>query len=96
MNARDKIKAENQDAIARQPVYAGKQKAIEEAIKANKKPGKNYEIWKEPNDLGGRYVVAEAEALEALYREGYKRVLGTSEIVDLGREGPSIDQIEEV
>ncbi len=78
--------------IEKQPVFDSRDAAIKAAIQANKKLAVN-EVWQEPN--GGRYVVAAPEALETLYREKYKRILDSGELVDIER-GEHIDEVEEV
>lgn len=80
--------------IKKQPVYDSKDAAVKAAIKANKKLAVN-EVWQEPKERGGRYVVAAPEAFEALYREKYKRIFDSGELVDIER-GEHIDEIEEV
>lgn len=85
----------NKSVIAKQPVYDSKDEAIKAAIQANKKPGAVNEVWKEPKDKGGRYVVASSQAFEALHREKYKRVLDDCMLADIER-GEHIDEIDEV
>ena len=82
------------DKIGKQPVFDSKDKAVQAAIQANK-DGQTREVWEEPQNRGGRFVAAEPSAFETLYREGYKRVYGHSEIVDMFR-GDHIDKIKEV
>lgn len=90
------IRDEINKIIQKQPVFDNKDKAIQAAIEAHKKPGDGiYEVWQEPPDRGGRYVVAESPAFEILYREKYKRILDTFTIADIER-GDHIDEIEEV
>lgn len=79
--------------VAKQPVYDSKDEAVKAAIQANKKPPNVYEVWQQPN--GGKYVVAAPEALEALYRAKYKRILDPAALADIER-GDHIDEIEEV
>lgn len=71
--------------IDKQPVFDSKEAAVEAAIKANKKPGAVYEVWQEPENRGGRYVVASCEAFEVLYREKYKRILDDCMLADIER-----------
>lgn len=80
--------------IAKQPVFDSKDAAIKAAIKANAKM-KVHEVWQEPKERGGRYVVAEPQAFEVLYREKYKRVLDSAAVTDIER-GEDTDEIEEV
>ena len=75
------------------PVFTGKDEAIQAAIKANKKSGV-YEVWKEPKERGGRFVVAESQAFETLYREKYTQVLDSGRLADIER-GDHVDEIEE-
>ena len=82
------------DLIAKQPVFDTRDKAIQAAIKANEKL-KVHEVWKEPKERGGRFVVAAPEAFETLYRENYKQVLDSAQITDIERDG-NTDEIEEV
>lgn len=79
--------------IAKQPVFDSKGKAIQAAIQANKKL-KIHEVWKEPKERGGRYVVAAPEAFEALYREKYTQILDSTQIADIERSDDT-DEIEE-
>lgn len=85
------------NVIAKQPTFDSKNEAIQAAIKANAKL-KVHEVWQEPKDRGGRYVVAEPQAFETLYREKYERVLDAAAITDIerGERGDDIDEIEEV
>lgn len=78
--------------VAKQPVYDSKDAAVKAAIQANKKQ-KVFEVWQQPD--GGKYVVAAPEALEALYRAKYKRILSSTALADIER-GEHIDEIEEV
>lgn len=80
--------------IEKLPVFDNKDAAIKAAIQANKKLAVN-EVWKEPKARGGRYVVAEPQAFETIYREKYTRVLDSGRLVDIER-GDHIDDIEEV
>lgn len=81
-----------ESVIANLPTFDSKEKAVQAAIKANKKLTV-HEVWKEPN--GNKYIVATPEALEALTREKYKCVLDATEIADIER-GDHIDDIDEV
>lgn len=76
------------------PTFDGKDAAIHAAIKANKDMAVN-EVWKEPADRGGKYVVAAPEAFEALYNEKYERILDAGALCDIER-GEHTDEIEEV
>lgn len=78
--------------VEKQPVYDSKEAAVKAAIQENEKPNV-CEVWQEPNN--GKYVVAAPEALEALYRAKYKRVLDSTALADIKR-GDHIDEIEEV
>lgn len=78
--------------VAKQPVYDSKDEAVKAAIQANEKQ-KVFEVWQQPD--GGKYVVAAPEALEALYRAKYKRILDPAALADIER-GEHIDEIEEV
>lgn len=71
--------------IDKQPVFDSKEAAVEAAIKANKKPGAIYEVWQEPENRGGRYIVAAPEAREVLYRAKYKQIYNSSVIEDIKR-----------
>lgn len=78
-----------------QPVYENKNAAIQAAIEAEEKyKNKVFEVWKEPDNIGGRYVVASSKAFEALYRGGYKQVVSTLMLTHISR-GEHIDEIEE-
>lgn len=68
--------------IENQPAFDSKEKAVQAAIKANEEMAVN-EVWKDLKSE--RYIVAAPEAFEALYREKYKRVLGSAELVDIER-----------
>lgn len=81
--------------IKKQPVYGSKDEAVKAAIQANKNPKEVYEVWKEPKERGGRYVVAESKAFETLGREKYTKILDSSRLADIER-GEHIDDIEEV
>lgn len=78
-----------ESVIAKQPVFDSKKEAIEAAIKNQEL----CEVWQEPN--GGKYVVAEPEAYEALHRAKYKKILDAVTLADIER-GEHIDDIEEV
>lgn len=82
------------DLIGKLPVFDSQDKAIQAAIQANKKL-KIHEVWQEPKERGGRYVVAAPEAFETLYREKYKQVLDSGQITDIER-GEDAEDIEEV
>lgn len=79
--------------IGKLPVFEDKDAAIKAAIEANQKQC-IHDIWKEPADRGGRFVVADPQAFEALYREKYERVLTAAAIGDIER-GENIDEIED-
>ena len=76
-------------------VFDSKEAAVEAAIKANKKPGAVFEVWKEPKSRGGKFVVASSEALEVLYREKYERILDDCMLADIER-GEHVEDIEEL
>lgn len=76
------------------PVFDSKDEAVKAAIQANKKMAV-YEVWKEPKERGGKFVIAEPKDFEVLYREKYTQVLDSSRLVDIER-GEHIDDIEEV
>lgn len=80
--------------IAKLPVFDSKDAAIKAAIKANAKLNV-HEVWQEPKNRGGRYVVAEPKAFEVLYREKYNRILDSAEVTDIERD-KRYDDIEEV
>ena len=79
--------------IKKQPVFDSKDAAIKAAIKNNKKFAVN-EVWQEPKERGGRYVVAAPESFETLYREGYKRILEPEDLDEI-ECGEHIAEIEE-
>lgn len=76
--------------IDKLPVFDDKDAAIKAAIKANQKQC-IHDIWKEP---GGRFVVADPQAFETLFRLKYKRVLSAAMITDIER-GNHIDEIDD-
>lgn len=75
------------------PVFTSKDEAVQAAIRANEKLTVN-EVWKEPNERGGKYVVAGPQAFETLYREKYTQVLDSGRLADIER-GDHVDEIEE-
>lgn len=85
------------DLIGKLPVFESKEEAVKAAIQANKKL-KIHEVWKEPKERGGRYVVAAPEAFEVLYREKYKQVLDAGRITDIerGEDAEDIEEVEDV
>lgn len=79
--------------IRKQPVFDSKDKAIRAALQANRK-GDVKEVFQEPANRGGRYLVAAPEAFEALVDMKYKRVADACMLADIQR-GDHIDDIEE-
>lgn len=83
------------DVVSKQPVFDDKDKAIQAAIQKNKEGNNLCEIWKEPKERGGRFVVAEWKAFEVLYREKYTQEIAYEKLCEIAR-GEDIDEIEEV
>lgn len=63
----------DQELIRKQPVFKRQEGAVELAMKKISAKEDYPEIWREPND--GDFVVANEDAFEALYRNGYKKIL---------------------
>lgn len=71
------------EKVSKLPAYDTKDKAVEAAVLQEKKD-KICEIWQEPG--GGKFVVANPDAYEALYRAGYKKILDDIELHDIARK----------
>lgn len=76
--------------IAKQPAFDTKEQAVSAALKLIEQKKDYPEIWQDPK--GEKFLVANAQAFEQLYRSGYKKAVDTGELVDMLRT----DEIEEV
>lgn len=67
--------------IAKQPVFKRQEDAVEYAMKKMASGDGYPEIWQEPD--GGKFVSANDEAFEALYRHGYRKILDARIILEM-------------
>lgn len=75
------------EKVSKLPAYDTKDKAVEAAVLQEKK-NKICEIWQEPG--GGKFVVANPDAYEALQRGGFKRIMDDIDLHDIARKGGAV------
>lgn len=87
------------DSLKGSPAFLSVEEAAKKAVDATKQDDLDISsVWKEPEDIGERFVVISADLREDAYIAGYKEVVDERAIVDLikGDESSNIQEIEEV
>lgn len=84
--------------MAAEPTFETQEEAVQAAAEIQRREQSLPTVWKEPQDIGNKYVVVHSENKENAYISGYTQVVGEQEIFDKARESTrkSIDEIEEV
>lgn len=81
------------------PTYDTKQEAVQAALQIMRQAEQNktndiYEVWREPENRGGRYAVVESAGFEAVYRGEYQQIMNAMMLYDIMR-GEHVEEIEE-
>ena len=84
--------------LREEPAFDGQNEAVQAAVKASQKGQHRFpSVWKEPEDIGNKFVVVRTENRERAYDCEYTEVVDEQKIFYLahGRRDDDTDEIEE-